>query len=181
MEARPRSGPAGSLGRKARNATIVRTTRPESSEAKPKRRVELVREQAELKKNLQVIDAALAHAEPPKVILPELHDRATGRIDARKVAEFMGVPLKRLAEGLGLDYKAVHRNPPAVGFQEALQPVKRTLEHLQRFFQKPEIIRAWLNTPHPMLGGKTSLGLILEGKAFATERLLGNAWEGVWS
>jgi hypothetical protein len=93
----------------------------------------------------------------------------------------MGVPLKRLSEGLGLNYKAVHRNPSAASFQKALMPVKRSLEYLQQAFQKPEIIRAWLNTQHPMLDDRTSLEIILEGKAFAVERLLGNAWEGVVS
>ena len=124
---------------------------------------------------------ALNVVEVPKVILPELHDAATGRIDAQKVADFMGVPLKQLSEGLGLNYKGVHRNPSAAAFQKALMPVKRSLEYLQQSFQKPEIIRAWLNTPHPMLEDKTSLETILEGKAFAIERLLGNAWEGVVS
>lgn len=43
---------------------------------------------------------ALNVVEVPKVILPELHDAGTGRIDAQKVADFMGVPLKQLSEGL---------------------------------------------------------------------------------
>jgi hypothetical protein len=120
-------------------------------------------------------------AEVPKVILPELHDAATGRVDAQKVAEFMGVPLKQLSEGLGLNYKAVHRSPTSASFQKSLMPVKRSLEYLQLAFQKPGVIRAWLNTAHPMLEGQTALETILEGKAFAIERLLGNAWRGVVS
>lgn len=119
--------------------------------------------------------------EIPRAILPELHDAGTGRLDAQKVADFIGLPLKQLSEGLGLNYKGVHRNPSAASFQRALMPVKRSLEYLQRAFQKPEIIRAWLNTQHPMLEGRTSIETILEGKAFALERLLGNAWEGVVS
>ena len=117
--------------------------------------------------------------EVPKVILPELHDRQSGRIDAAKVAEFMGVPLKQLAEGLGLNYKAVHRNPSASGFQEALRPVKRSLELLHEFFGPPEAIRIWLNTPHPDLAGATALDTILAGKADAVALVLENAWNGV--
>jgi hypothetical protein len=124
---------------------------------------------------------ALKAVELPNVILPELHDPANGRIDAQKVAVFLGIPLKQLAEGLGLNYKAVHRNPSAASFQKALMSVKRSLEYLKQAFEKPEIIRAWLNTAHPMLEGQTSIELILRGKAFAIERLLGNAWEGVVS
>lgn len=115
----------------------------------------------------------------PKVILPELHDPRNGRIDAQKVADFMGIPLKPLSEGLGLNYKAVHRNSSASGFQSALHPVKRSLEILQELFGAKETIRIWLNTPHPELDGATSLDTILGGKAFAVSRLLGNARQGV--
>ena len=115
----------------------------------------------------------------PRIILPELHDELTGRIDAQKLAEFMGVPLKQLAEGLGLVYKSVHHNPSGPGFQEALQPVKRSLELLHEFFGPKETIRAWLNTPHPDLDDSTSLATILEGKAFALVRILENARQGL--
>ena len=114
-----------------------------------------------------------------QVILPELHDEETGRIDAQKVAGFMGVPLKRLCEGIGLKYKTVHRNPSAESLQETLQPVKRSLEILHEFFARPETIRVWLNTPHPDFDGRTALETMLEGQAFAVRRLLENAWNGV--
>ena len=139
------------------------------------RAVEITAQIAKLQSEL----AAMNVGAEPKVTLPELHDEKTGRIDAQKVAEFMGVPLKPLAEGLGLNYKAVHRNPSAGSFQEALQPVKRSLEILHEFFGPKETIRIWLNTPHPDLDGATSLDTILEGKAFAVSRILGSAWNGV--
>jgi hypothetical protein len=56
--------------------------------------------------------------------------------------------------------------------------VKRSLELLHEFFGPKETIRIWLNTPHPALAGATSLETILEGKAFAVSRILGNAWNG---
>jgi len=118
-------------------------------------------------------------ADSPKVILPELHDAKTGRIDAQKVADFMGVALKPFSEGVGLNYKAVHRNPSAAGFQESLRPVKRSLELLHEFFGPAEAIRVWLNTPHPDLAGTTALETILEGKADAVVIILENAWNGV--
>lgn len=113
------------------------------------------------------------------ITLPELHNQATGRIDAQKVANFIGIPLKRLAEALDLNYKAVHRNPSAVGFQEALQPVKRVLELLHEFFPNPESARIWLNTPHPDLNGQTALETILAGNAEAVLILLENASAGI--
>ena len=74
---------------------------------------------------------------------------------------------------------AVHRNPSAASFQEALRPVKRSLELLHEFFGPAEAIRVWLNTPHPDLDGTTALETILEGKAFAVALILENAWNGV--
>ena len=132
---------------------------------------------AALQQKIQTIKGA----EFPRLILLELHDQKNGRIDAQRLADFMAVPLKRLAEGVELNYKAVHRDPSGESFQEALRPVKRSLEYLHELFQKPATIRVWLNTPHPMLDGKTSLETIMAGKAFAIERLLGNAWDGVVS
>ncbi len=114
-----------------------------------------------------------------QVILPELHDEATGRIDAQKVADYIGVPLKRLAEGLQLNYKAVHRNPSAEALQPPLQPLKRCLEILHEFFQKAETVRIWLNTPHPDLEGRTALETILANNPTAILRILENAAAGV--
>jgi hypothetical protein len=114
-----------------------------------------------------------------RVILDDLHDAATGRLDAQKTAEYMGVPLKRLTDGLGLSYKAVHRNPHAEAWQEELRPVKRSLEILDEFFRKPELARAWLNTPHPDLDGDTALETILQKRAEAVLTILENARSGV--
>ncbi len=114
-----------------------------------------------------------------QVILPELHDEATGRIDAQKLAVYMGVPLKRLAERLQLNYKAIHRNPSAEAFQLPLKPVKRSLEILHDFFNKPETVRVWLNTPHPDLNGRTALEMFLANNPQPVLRILEGAAAGV--
>src|ERR1035437_4006838 len=114
-----------------------------------------------------------------QVILPELHDNTSGRIDAQKLAVYMGVALKRLAEGLQLNYKAIHRNPSAEAIQPPLKPVKRSMEILNEFFNKPETVRVWLNTPHPDLDGHTALEMILADNPIAVLRILENAAAGV--
>ena len=138
---------------------------------------------AELKSKILALqaelEAILRDARGVQVVLPGLHDRASGRINARKVAVYMGVPLKRLAEGLQLNYKAVHRNPSAESLQPSLKPVKRSLELLHEFFNKPQTVRVWLNTPHPDLDGRTALDMILTDKPNAVLRILENAAAGV--
>jgi hypothetical protein len=114
-----------------------------------------------------------------QVILPELHDKASGRIDARKLAAYMGLPLKRLAQGLQLNYKSVHRNPSSEAIQPVLKPVKRSMEVLHDFFHKPETVRAWLNTSHPDLDGHTAMEMILANNTAAVLRILESAAAGV--
>ncbi|MGA2657593.1 MAG: MbcA/ParS/Xre antitoxin family protein [Verrucomicrobiota bacterium] len=138
---------------------------------------------AELKSQIMAVQeqlqTLLRGAGGLQVILPELHDEASGRIDAQKLAAYMGVPLKRLAEGLQLNYKTIHRNPSAEAHQPPLKPVKRCLEVLHEFFNKPETVRVWLNTPHPDLDGRTALEMILANNPTAVLRILENAAAGV--
>lgn len=115
----------------------------------------------------------------PSVVLPELHDPESGRIDAQKVADYMGIPLKQLARALSANYKAIHRSPSASSLQSGLRPVKRALELLHQFFGNPGTIRAWLNTPHPDLDGASALEAISAGDAQAVMLILENAWDGV--
>ena len=130
---------------------------------------------ADLRRKLEMLNVPAV----PRIILPEVHDGKTGRIDALKMSGFMGVPLKPFAEGLALNYKAVHRNPSATSLQAVLWPVKRSLELLHEFFGSPDLVRIWLNTPHPDLDGITALQTIMEGKAGAVALILENAWNGV--
>ncbi|MGA2865953.1 MAG: hypothetical protein ABSF95_15885 [Verrucomicrobiota bacterium] len=152
--------------------TAVIENRPDIQD----RVAELKRQILAVQEQLQTI---LRGAGGLQVILPELHDKASGRIDAQKLAVYMGVPLKRLAEGLQLNYKAIHRNPSADAFQSPLKPVKRCLEILHEFFNKPGTVRVWLNTPHPDLNGSTALEMILANNSIAVLRILENALAGV--
>jgi hypothetical protein len=146
-------------------------------------RPEILERAAELQKQItemqDKIQALLGGTGALQVVLPELHNETSGRIDAQKLAGYMGVPLKRLAEGLQLNYKAIHRNPSAEAFQPALKPVKRSVEILQDFFHKPETVRVWLNTSHPDLDGHTALEMILANNTNAVLRILENAAAGV--
>lgn len=141
----------------------------------PGAKAQLQEQIAELQRRL----GSLLEGAQMRVVLPELHDEKTGRVDAQKMADYMGVPLKRLADGLGLVYKTVHRNPAAEAVQGVLKPVKRSMDILDGFFRKPELVRAWLNTPHPDLDGSTALETILDNQAQAVLTVLENALAGV--
>lgn len=135
------------------------------------------------KKDLVVrVRRALAQRVGPvalEVPLRELHDPATGRIDAKKVAEFLAVPLAQLAEALNANYPTVYKTPAAPNLQEGLRPIKRSMDLISRVTRTPDDARAWLNNPHPDIGGRTPLAVILSGRADAVVTLLENALAGI--
>lgn len=114
----------------------------------------------------------------PRVVLPRVRDGETGRIDARKVADFMGVALGPLLGGLGLDPAVVQVDPSAAAWQRALRPLERSLVLLHKCFGPAEAIREWLNTPRLDLEGSTALEKILQGRAEEVALILELAWNG---
>jgi CheY-like chemotaxis protein len=109
----------------------------------------------------------------------ELHDPESGRIDAREVADFLGVPLAKLAGALGVKYPALHKTPSAPGLQEKLRPIKESIDLVSNITISKSDARAWLNYPHPDLGRQTPLEVILEGSADAIVTMLSNALDGI--
>jgi hypothetical protein len=117
-------------------------------------------------------------AVPPQVTLQDLHDPETGRLDAVRIAEYLKIPLKQLAGGLGKSYSAVHKTPAAPALQPILRSIKRILEILDQVFVSRSTALAWLNSPHPDLGQHAPLDVILEGHSDAVEDMLEAALMG---
>jgi hypothetical protein len=108
-----------------------------------------------------------------------VHNPQSGRIDAKRVASFLGIPLRRLTEALGLAYGTVHKTPDAPSIQAALRPLAQIVELLNELSARPQDIKVWLNRPLPELEGDSPLATILAGEAEAVETLLWNAREGI--
>jgi len=113
------------------------------------------------------------------VPLAELHSPVSGRIDASRVAAFLAVALPQIAAAVGASYAAVHKTPDAVSLQKGLGPIKRSLALVSRVTRNRREARAWLNSPHPDLGEKTPLEVMLSGRADAVVTLLENAIAGL--
>ena len=111
-------------------------------------------------------------------VLPELHDPDTGRLDAKRMADYLSVPLSTLAEAIGKNVAAVHKSPSAPSLQEDLAPIARILGILVPLLRSRERVLAWLNSPHPDIGGRTPMSFILDGKAVAVAELLEAALAG---
>jgi hypothetical protein len=116
---------------------------------------------------------------PPAVLLRELHDRATGRLDAARVADYLRLPLKQLSEALGRNYSTVHRTPTALAIQETLLSIKRSLIILEEVLGDRASALAWLNSPHTDLGRRTPMQVLLEGRAQVIEDMLEASLDGI--
>ena len=115
----------------------------------------------------------------PILTLQELHDPETGRLDACSTAEFLKIPLKKLAEGLGKNYSTVHKTPTAPALQPRLRSIERILEILEDVFSTRAQVLSWLNHPHVDLGKRTPLDVICLGYPDAVEGMLEAALMGL--
>lgn len=115
---------------------------------------------------------------PIQPSLPELHDPGTGRIDARRIADYLGITLKELSEALGEKYATVHKTPASERLQPGLRRLKRILEILASYLSARVDILAWLNSPHPDLDEEEPLDLMLTGEGEAVRTLLENTLLG---
>jgi Protein of unknown function (DUF2384) len=113
------------------------------------------------------------------VTLEELHSPRNGRIDACRVAEFLAVPVARVASAVEASAAAVHKTPDALSLQPRLAPMKRALELISQGTRDRHEALAWLNSAHPDLGGETPLQVLLHGQADAVVTLLENALAGL--
>jgi len=112
------------------------------------------------------------------VPLEDLHG-PTGHLDAAALANYLSIPLAKLAAALGVNYTTLHKTPDSAAVQPSLATIKRILVILSEMLGKRETVLAWLNSPHPDLGNRTPISVVLEGHASAVVSLLENALAGV--
>jgi DNA-binding response OmpR family regulator len=122
--------------------------------------------------------AALRRIPVSSHVLAELHDPETGRLDAGRIASFLGTPLSSFAKFSDVSVAGLHKSPRSVSVQPHLIPIARSLAILTQLLSSKESVLAWMNSPHPDLGGQTPLQLVLEGKAQVVTDLLEAALAG---
>ena len=127
----------------------------------------------------ETVAAQRGQANVLELPLPELRNEKSGRLDAQLVADYLGIPLKRLAGALEVGYPGVHKTPDSPRIQEKLRPVVYVLELANRAFGNAERVRKWLNRPLYELEDDSPLAVILAGEADAVETLLVNALTGI--
>jgi hypothetical protein len=143
----------------------------------------------EVTKALARVEAGLKRAQTPKqalaraaklttVAAPELCDERSGRFDAKRIAERLGVSINRLAPATGVSQQALSRRPDSPRAQKGLASLARLLAALDELHPAAEA-KMWLNTPRSGLGDAAPLELILQGRADSVARMLERALEGI--
>ena len=102
----------------------------------------------------------------------------SGRLDARRIAEYLDVPLRDVAAAIRRNYTTVHKKPDAASLQLGLQPFWRIASALEKLLPRAADARKWLNQPHPALGERAPLAVMLEGHPGAVQAILTGALEG---
>jgi DNA-binding NarL/FixJ family response regulator len=133
---------------------------------------------AGLKRVRTASQALRAAAKLVTVLAPELRAESSGRFDAKKIAERLGISVNRLAPATGVSQQALSKRPDSPRAQKAFASMARALTALSELYSAEEA-KMWLNTPHPGLGNEPPLVRILDGRADAVARMLERTLEGI--
>jgi uncharacterized protein (DUF2384 family) len=114
----------------------------------------------------------------PSHALEELHDPESGRLDAVRVARFLGLSLSALAKALERSPQTLHKTPDAPRLQGALAPLARIAASLVTLFGSAEKARVWMNAPNAELDGVAPLEVVKANKAGVVADLLEDALLG---
>lgn len=110
----------------------------------------------------------------------DLRDPESGRWDAKRIAEALGVKLTELAEALVVNYSTVARTPDSDALQEKLAPFANVIAMTRQAYEQDDArLRMWLRQPQAALGDVTPLTALLRpGAAGALEQWVAGAWLG---
>jgi uncharacterized protein (DUF2384 family) len=118
---------------------------------------------------------AMAH------VAAELFDPTTFRLDAKRIAEIMNLPLAHIALALGVSASQLHRDSSGWSLQEELGKIVFCYSTLKRILGTRERALIWLNAPHPDLHARSPISLMKERKTDMIVILLQNALAGQMS
>lgn len=104
----------------------------------------------------------------------------SGRLDASRIAHALGVPLKKLAAGIGTGYTTVHKTPDSPALQAVLAPFANVVAMLDEVFGGDEQrVLGWLQSPQKRLGNRTpQQAMLAPGGAAGVEQFVAGAWMG---
>lgn len=101
---------------------------------------------------------------PLPYLVEKLHDPSTGRLDATRVASFLGVNLAELSRALGTEGTAVYKTPASRTLQERLRSLESIASGLVRLLGSETRVRMWMHSANPALDKHAPIELLKMGK-----------------
>ncbi len=101
------------------------------------------------------------------------HDPATGRYDAKRLADVLAITQKAMAEITGYSPRGLGKNPTSPKLQPELERLVRLVTTLRELLDGDMgLVRVWLKAPHPALGGAKPLEYLEDGRLDLIEGLV---------
>ncbi len=119
----------------------------------------------------------MALALEPRTIR-ETHNPISGRYDASRIADRLGISTTHVARIIQRNEGAVRKRPDAPAYQDGLGHLVRFLKRLDGALHSAEHTRIWLNTPNEGLRNATPMRYLLDGHLTAVEHLVNAALTG---
>jgi Antitoxin Xre/MbcA/ParS C-terminal toxin-binding domain len=95
----------------------------------------------------------------------EAHDPSSGRYDALRVGQSLGLSAADMAHVLGWTVCGIRKNPTSPKLQKPLTRLMATVTLLRELLDgSMPYVRVWLRAPHPALEGRTPLSYLLDGQ-----------------
>lgn len=96
---------------------------------------------------------------------PEVFNPESGRVDARRFAEYLHIGTVEISSILGVNDRTLRKTPDSRTIQVPLKKILRVVDGLNRLTGHDDgQVRIWLNAPHPDLDGMSPLDLMKSGK-----------------
>lgn len=128
--------------------------------------------------DLQRAAPSPASALPNRFLVSVLHDPHSGRLDARRVADFYAMGLTDVARALGVSLSRLHKTPASAFAQQGLAVFERIAAALLCLAGSPENARVWLCAPDPQLEHRTPLSLLVDGRGQIVAEMLDDMLTG---
>ena len=101
------------------------------------------------------------------------HDPATGRYDAKRLADILSISQKEMAGVVSYTPRGLGKNPASPHLQPQLERLVKLVTTLRELLDGDmSLVRVWLKAPHPALGNAKPLGYLAEGRLALVESLV---------